>query len=122
MSDDADTMGMEDDEIAYLVAAQAAKRMMDQVDEMAEQRIERNANIKLLRAERDEANRRVDGMARAPYGEFDAMRVRAEVAEAENARLRREIHDTATWLSLWTEQGEDHPRAVRLRAALGEEA
>ena len=47
---------------------------------------------------------------------------RAEAAEAENARLRREIHDTATWLSLWTEQGEDHPRAVSLRAALGEEA
>jgi len=41
---------------------------------------------------------------------------------AEVARLRREIHDTATWLSLWTEQGEDHPRAVSLRAALGEDA
>ena len=47
---------------------------------------------------------------------------RAEAAEAENARLRREIHDTATWLSLWTEQGEDHPRAVSLRAALREDA
>ena len=61
--------------------------------------------------------------SRAEYIE-ETIRLRESLfaAEAEVARLRREIHDTATWLSLWTEQGEDHPRAVSLRAALGEDA
>jgi hypothetical protein len=159
MSDDADTMGMEDDEIAYLVAAEkakwaddltaddvdsivaaarrglmraaatedrrkvsvpqpplfrycafcacgyewqegwsdkcggctraesaneAAKRMMEQVDEMAEQRVERNANIKLLRAELAEMKiDRNDWKRISDEAEF-----RAEVAEAERDRWK----------------------------------
>ena len=162
MSDDADTMGMEDDEIAYLVAAEkakwaddltaddvdsivaaarrglmraaatedrrkvsvpqpplfrycafcacgyewqegwsdkcggctraesaneAAKRMMEQVDEMAEQRVERNANIKLLRAELAEMKiDRNDWKRISDEAEF-----RAEVAEAEVARLAQGV-------------------------------
>ena len=204
MSDDADTMGMEDDEIAYLVAAEkakwaddltaddvdsivaaarrglmraaatedrrkvsvpqpplfrycafcacgyewqegwsdkcggctraesaneAAKRMMEQVDEMAEQRVERNANIKLLRAELAEMKiDRNDWKRISDEAEF-----RAEAAEAERDRLREAATKVTT---AYTAEAEDHNDGefalwkaddlvnaiVALRAALGEDA
>lgn len=42
---------------------------------------EKNGWIETWRSRAEEANERLDGMARAPYGEYDKMRVRAEKAE-----------------------------------------
>jgi hypothetical protein len=44
-----------------------------------------------LERERDEARRNADGMARAPYGEFEAMREARDEARAEADRLREAV-------------------------------
>jgi hypothetical protein len=93
-----------------------------------------HAAVSALVAERDEARRDVLALRlnaeqwREQQTVLDrAVETVEEMAdkivqlEAEVARLRREIHDTATWLSIWSEQGEDHPRAIILRAALAKE-
>jgi hypothetical protein len=50
---------------------------------------------KQAEAERDEARRTADGMARAPYGEFEAMRERADAAEAAVERLSEALRQIA---------------------------
>ena len=69
------------------------------------------AALDALVAERDEARKTADGMARAPYGEFEAMRVRAEAAGAEVERLEAENDAIieAVWRAL-PEHGGTCPR------------
>jgi hypothetical protein len=64
--------------------------------------------------QRDETLRMADGMARAPYGEFQKLRQRAETAEAELERMRAENErlNSGVWVR------PNHPAADNERAAI----
>ena len=89
-----------------------------------------NAALDALVAERDEARKTADGMARAPYGEFEAMRVRAEAAEKERDEWRQAASGRTVSCSQcdkanadWHRMRDLHADALteveRLREALG---
>jgi hypothetical protein len=67
-----------------LAALAKAEQTANDYGRIAKERLDRAL---LAEQERDEANERADEMARAPYGEYDAMRKRAEAAEAREREM-----------------------------------
>jgi hypothetical protein len=113
---------------ALLADLAAAERRASEMEAHANALANRDETVQqayeALRAaerERDEARRTADGMARAPYGEFEAMRVRAEEAEARAERAERERDDAM--LAARSQQAlanDERARAERLQEARDE--